>query len=160
MDDTATGLASTKPYLLRAIYEWCVDQRFTPHILVLVDARTQVPRQHVREGQIVLNIGPEAAHQLHMGNDFVTFAARFGGMAHNLSIPVEQVAAIYARENGQGMAFETGGGAEAPAEAPEAGAEADAEEGPAAEEREPEPERPAEQPAKGGGKRPHLVRIK
>jgi len=93
LDDTATGLASTKPYLLRAIYEWCVDQRFTPHILVQVDARTQVPRQHVREGQIVLNIGPEAAHQLHMATirDLRRPLRRHG---HNLSIPVEQVAAI------------------------------------------------------------------
>jgi stringent starvation protein B len=154
LDEASAALASTKPYLLRAIYEWCVDQRFTPYLLVVVDARTQVPRPHVRDGQIVLNIGPEAAHQLHMGNDFITFAARFGGVAHNLSIPVDQVAAIYARENGQGMAFETSGGAEAPIEAPAAESEA----GGTGEERQPAP--PEGEPAKGGGARPHLVRIK
>lgn len=99
---------STKPYLLRAIYEWCVDQSFTPYVAVAADERTVVPRQYVKDGQIVLNIGPEAAHQLSMGNDLLTFAARFSGIAYNLSIPVDCVAAIYARENGHGMAFEVG----------------------------------------------------
>lgn len=98
--------STTKPYLLRALYEWCVDQGFTPYVAVVVDHRTVVPRQYVKDGQIVLNVGPEAVHQLVMGNDMVTCSARFGGVAQNLSIPVEMVAAIYARENGHGMAFE------------------------------------------------------
>ncbi len=97
---------STKPYLLRALYEWCIDQGYTPHIAVLVDAHTRVPPGYAQDGQIVLNLAPEATHQLAMGNDFITFQARFGGVAHPLSIPVGNVIAIYARENGQGMAFE------------------------------------------------------
>jgi len=97
---------STKPYLIRAIYEWCIDQGFTPHIAVLVDERTVVPPGYAREGQIVLNLGPDATNQLLMGNELITFQARFGGAAHALSIPVSNVLAVYARENGHGMAFE------------------------------------------------------
>lgn len=99
-------IPSTKPYLLRAIREWCLDQGYTPYLAVIVDARTRVPREHVNDGQIVLNLGPEATHQLVMGNEFITFSARFNGVAQALSIPIDNVAAIYARENGQGMAFE------------------------------------------------------
>ena len=98
--------ASTKPYLLRAIHEWCVDQGFTPYLNVVVDTHTRVPRQYVKDGQIVLNLGPEATHQLLMGNEIISFTARFSGVAQTLSIPVANVAAIYARENGQGMAFD------------------------------------------------------
>lgn len=97
---------STKPYLLRALYEWCVDNGFTPYVAVVVDTRTQVPRAFVKDNQIVLNLGPEAVQQLVMGNDFITCSARFGGVGQNVSVPIERVAAIYARENGQGMAFE------------------------------------------------------
>ena len=97
---------STKPYLVRAIYEWCIDQGFTPHLAVLVDENTLVPPGYARDGQIVLNIGPDASHQLLMGNERVTFQGRFGGVAHSLSIPLQNVLAVYARENGQGMAFE------------------------------------------------------
>jgi stringent starvation protein B len=97
---------STKPYLLRAIYEWCVDQGYTPYIAVVVDSRTHVPQQYVKDSQIVLNVGPEAVHDLVMGNETVTCAARFGGVAQSLSIPMDNVSAIYARENGHGMAFE------------------------------------------------------
>ena len=99
-------LPSTKPYLLRALWEWCVDNGFTPHLAVQVNGQTMVPREFVREGQIVLNLGPEATNKLQMGNDLIEFQARFGGVARQLSIPVIQVAAIYARENGAGMAFE------------------------------------------------------
>jgi len=99
-------MVSTKPYLIRAIHEWCVDQGFTPYLAVRVDERTRVPVAYVRDGQIVLNVGPEATHQLVMDNEQVTFQARFNGVAHNLLVPVENIAAIYARENGQGMAFE------------------------------------------------------
>jgi len=102
-------LPSTKPYLLRAIWEWCCDNGFTPYIAVQVDARTRVPREFIRDGQIVLNIGPDASNKLQIGNDFVDFQARFGGVARELSVPVEQVSAIYARENGAGMAFEING---------------------------------------------------
>jgi len=97
---------STKPYLLRAIWEWCVDQGFTPYLAALVDGQTRVPPGYARDGQIVLNLSSEATGQLQMANDFITFQARFGGVAHSLVIPVANVIAIYARENGQGMAFE------------------------------------------------------
>jgi stringent starvation protein B len=99
-------LPSTKPYLLRALWEWCVDNGFTPHIAVQVDAFTMVPREFVRDGQIVLNLGPDATNKLQMGNELIEFHARFSGVARQLSIPISQVSAIYARENGAGMAFE------------------------------------------------------
>ncbi len=102
-------LPSTKPYLLRAIWEWCNDSGFTPYIAVQVDARTNVPREFIRDGQIVLNLGPDATNKLQIGNDLIEFQARFGGVARQLSVPVSQVSAIYARENGAGMAFEVGG---------------------------------------------------
>jgi len=97
---------STKPYLLRALYEWCVDNGFTPYLSVVVDAATRVPPEYVRNGEIVLNIGPLAANRLKMTNESIDFSARFGGTARDLSIPVAQVAALYARENGHGMSFE------------------------------------------------------
>ncbi|RJG02298.1 ClpXP protease specificity-enhancing factor [Noviherbaspirillum sedimenti] len=97
---------STKPYLLRAIYEWCTDNGYTPYLAVMVDGRTRVPMQFVKNGEIVLNISFDATSGLRMDNDFVHFNARFGGVARDLVIPVDNVIAIYARENGQGMAFE------------------------------------------------------
>ena len=97
---------STKPYLLRAIWEWCVDQGFTPYLAALVDEHTRIPPGYARDGQIVLNLSPDATGQMQMANDFISFQARFGGAAHSLVIPVANVIAIYARENGQGMAFE------------------------------------------------------
>ena len=100
------NLPSTKPYLLRAIHEWCCDNGFTPYISVFPDDRARVPREFVREGQITLNIGLEATGHLHVGNDEITFQARFGGVARELYVPMDNVAAIYAKENGVGMAFE------------------------------------------------------
>ncbi len=97
---------STKPYLIRAIYEWCVDQGFTPYLAAMVDENTRVPPGTAKDGQIVLNLSPDATHQLDMGNDLIEFQARFGGVAHMLRVPVGNVIAIYARENGHGMAFE------------------------------------------------------
>jgi stringent starvation protein B len=97
---------STKPYLLRAIYEWCTDNGFTPYLAVVVDGKTRVPREFVKNGEIVLNIGFSATSGLKMENDFIVFHARFGGVSREIVVPVENVAAIYARENGQGMAFE------------------------------------------------------
>ncbi len=95
----------TKPYLLRALYEWCTDNGFTPYIAVQVDGSVHVPMEHVRNGEIVLNISFDATNGLRIDNDAVHFKARFGGIARDIYIPVERVAAIYARENGQGMAF-------------------------------------------------------
>ena len=140
-------LPSTKPYLLRAIWEWCCDNGFTPYISVQVDARTKVPREFIRDGQIVLNIGPEASNKLEIGNDFIEFQARFGGVARQLSVPVDQVIAIYSRENGAGMAFEIEGEASL----------ADAE--PAAEVDEVPVDEPPEPPRPEGG-RAKLQRIK
>lgn len=99
-------MVSTKPYLIRAIYEWCADQGYTPYLAVQVDESTRVPREFVRDGQIVLNVSPDATHQMSMGNDEITFQTRFNGASFPVVVPVEAVLAIYARENGQGMAFE------------------------------------------------------
>lgn len=97
---------STKPYLIRALHEWCTDNGYTPYLAVAVDARTVVPREHVQDGQITLNVGTLATNKLVLGNDFIEFQARFGGVSRRISIPVDSVRAIYARETGQGMAFE------------------------------------------------------
>ena len=97
---------STKPYLLRAIYEWCVDSGYTPYVSVVVDPQTRVPMEYVRDGELVLNIGPLATSRLLIGNDVIECTARFSGVARELLIPVNAVAAIYARENGHGMSFE------------------------------------------------------
>lgn len=97
---------STKPYLIRAIYDWCTDQGYTPHISVMVDANTQVPLEHVKNGEIVLNIGALATHRLQITNDMIEFQARFGGVARSIMAPIDNVTSIYARETGQGMVFE------------------------------------------------------
>lgn len=102
----AASAGSTKPYLLRALYEWCTDNGFTPYITVAVDSSTRVPVEFVKDGQIVLNIAFSATSGLKIGNDFLSFAARFGGVARDIVVPIERVAAIYARENSHGMAFE------------------------------------------------------
>lgn len=97
---------STKPYLLRAIYEWCTDSGYTPYLAVKVDAATTVPMEYVKKGEIILNISYGATSGLKMDNDAVTFRARFNGVSRELYIPVNNVLAIYANENGQGMAFD------------------------------------------------------
>jgi stringent starvation protein B len=97
--------SSTRPYLVRALHEWCTDNGFTPYIAVLVDDTVQVPREYVNNGEIVLNISFDATSNLQLGNEFVVFKARFGGVAREISVPIARVIAIYARENGQGMAF-------------------------------------------------------
>ena len=96
---------STRPYLIRALHEWCSDNGFTPHVAVKVDESVQVPREYVNNGEIVLNIGLDATSGLQLGNDFIEFKARFGGQPRDILVPVGRVIAIYARENGQGMAF-------------------------------------------------------
>jgi stringent starvation protein B len=110
---------STKPYLLRAIYEWCTDSGYTPYLAVKVDAATTVPLEYVKKGEIILNISYGATSGLKMDNDAITFRARFNGVSREIYIPVHNVLAIYANENGQGMAFEvTTTAAEMPAPAP------------------------------------------
>jgi stringent starvation protein B len=96
---------STRPYLIRALYEWCTDNGFTPYVAVLVDDTVQVPREYVKNGEIVLNISYDATSSLKLGNEFIEFKARFAGTAREIMVPVNRVIAIYARENGQGMAF-------------------------------------------------------
>ena len=97
--------SSTRPYLIRALYEMCTDNGFTPYVAVLVDETVHVPREYVKNGEIVLNISYDATSSLKLGNDFIEFKARFAGSAREIMVPVNRVIAIYARENGQGMAF-------------------------------------------------------
>jgi stringent starvation protein B len=96
---------STRPYLIRALYDWCTDNGLTPYVAVLVDDTVQVPREYVKNGEIVLNISFDATSSLKLGNEFIEFKARFAGSAREIMVPVNRVIAIYARENGQGMAF-------------------------------------------------------
>ena len=98
-------LPSTRPYLIRALYEWCTENGFTPYVAVKVDPSVQVPREYVQNGEIVLNVSMDATSALKLGNEFIEFKARFGGKARDIMVPVGRVMAIYARENGQGMAF-------------------------------------------------------
>ena len=104
---------STKPYLIRAIHEWCSDSGLTPYLSVQVNAATRVPAEHVKNGEIVLNVSYDATHRLTIGNDLIQFSARFAGVSRECSIPVDAVTGIFARENGQGLFFPR----EAPAEA-------------------------------------------
>jgi len=161
---------STKPYLLRAIYEWCTDNGYTPYLAAMVDGETQVPMEFVKNGEIVLNISFSATSGLKMDNDFIHFHARFAGVSREIFVPVDNVAAIYARENGQGMAFEVTRkpereapsapppSAPAPSETPTLTAvptpQADTENKPDS-----PPDDTPDPPKKGGG-RPTLTRIK
>ncbi len=96
---------STKPYLVRAIYEWCADSGFTPYLAVAVDQRARVPMEFVKDGEIVLNISAGATRNLQMGNDMIEFSARFSGTPRQIQVPLANVIGIYASENGQGLAF-------------------------------------------------------
>jgi len=110
---------STRPYLIRALYDWCTDNGLTPYVAVQVDDSVQVPREYVKNGEIVLNISFDATSSLKLGNEFIEFKARFAGTAREIMVPVNRVIAIYARENGQGMAFPVPApGAEAPRPSP------------------------------------------
>jgi stringent starvation protein B len=101
-----SALTSTKPYMIRAIHEWCVDNQLTPHLLVAVNKETKVPMAYVKDGEIVLNLNYSATKDLHFTNDAVTFSARFSGVSNNLYVPTSAIKGIFARENGQGMFFE------------------------------------------------------
>lgn len=98
--------ASTKPYLVRAIYEWCVAEQFTPYLLVKVDQNTLAPRAFIKDGKILLNLSPESIKDLLMGDEAITFTARFNGAPENLYLPISAVEGIYAKENGEGLFFE------------------------------------------------------
>ena len=156
------GEIPTKPYLLRALYEWCVDNGYTPHLAVKVDAQTRVPPEHVRNGEITLNVSPGAVHKLQMGNDLIEFSARFAGAARQLSVPVANVYALYARETGHGMTFDI----DPPKPAAQARAESDSASQPSAllpaAKKDAAPSEPGEPPKPTGprGGRPALRRIK
>jgi stringent starvation protein B len=148
----------TKPYLLRALYEWCVDNGYTPHLAVKVDSRSQVPSEYVRNGEITLNISPSAVHKLQMGNELVEFSARFAGVARQISVPVAGVYALYARETGQGMNFEV----DATKPPVQSAAEKETGPGPSNEAGAPlpPPTTPTTEPTKPTGGKPQLRRIK
>ncbi len=156
---------STRPYLIRALHDWCTDNGFTPYIAVFVDASVQVPAEYVKNDEIVLNIGFDATSGLELGNQSIVFKARFGGRARDIAVPVDHVVAIYARENGQGMAFAApASGSPEPASSTAAGP-ADAAPGlrlarpvePDRPDAEPQPDMPPEDPPPN---RPTLKRIK
>ena len=166
-------LPSTRPYLIRAMHQWCEDNGFTAYLAVAVDASVRVPRQHVVDGEIVLNASVDATGSLLLGNDLIEFKARFGGVPQDISIPVGRVHAIYARENGQGMAFPIDGGAALGSSSPEelavpvldasvglslvepgGSTECDVHQGGGSQ------QPPSNSPKNGGGKRPTLTRIK
>jgi len=144
MSDT-TSPTSTKPYLVRAIHEWCTDNGLTPYLAVSVTDGVQVPKEHVRNGEIVLNIGLLATDRLMLKNDVISFQARFSGRVQEIIVPIDQVVAIYAKETGNGMAFEVNKDLALVAELV---AESDDE---------PPPPEPPKVPAAG---RPRLTRVK
>ena len=119
----ALDSTSTRPYLIRALYDWCTDNGFTPYVAVSVDDTVQVPREYVKNNEIVLNISFDATSSLKLGNDFIEFKARFAGSAREIMVPISHVIAIYARENGQGMAFPMGALATAAAPGSEPGSD-------------------------------------
>ncbi len=166
---SASGTTSTRPYLIRALYEWCTDNGLTPYVAVRVDDTVRVPREYVKDGEIVLNISMDATSALKLGNDYIEFKARFAGVARDIMVPLNRVMAIYARESGQGMAFpldeeeqasgpmtDEAGAAAAEPETPSAPVPMLSSVEPARSEGgdEPEPPRP------GGAGRPALKRIK
>ena len=159
--------SSTRPYLIRALHEWCTDNGFTPYVAVFVTEGVKVPMEYVKNNEIVLNVGFEATSGLSLGNEFLEFKARFGGVPREIAVPIDHVVAIYARENGQGMAFpvpnaQSIAAAPEPARvglrlAPQAGAaepETQSADGVAIDNPPPEPPPPA------AGGRPSLKRIK
>lgn len=142
-----------KPYLIRALHEWCTDNGYTPYIVVTVDKNTIVPPAHIQDGQITLNISTLATNRLVLGNEYIEFQTRFGGVTEQIYVPVAAVSAIYARETGAGMGFEVQPYEppqrdESSADAPDHGAGADS---------------PPDTPSDGGdgeSKRPHLTIVK
>jgi len=147
---------TTKPYLLRALYEWCVDNGYTPHLAVKVDSKTQVPSEYVKNGEITLNVSPSAVHKLQIGNELIEFSARFAGVARQISVPIANVYAVYARETGHGMTFDVDATKSATQTVTEAGPAAPRD-APASL---PAPAASNEPPKKPGGGKPTLRRVK
>jgi stringent starvation protein B len=156
--------SSTRPYLLRALHDWCTDNGFTPYIAVHVGPGVRVPMEYVKNNEIVLNVGFEATSGLKLGNEFIEFKARFGGTSREITVPIDHVVAIYARENGQGMAFPrpTGGTGQAqPAAATPPGLRlASTDAAPAVAQDDAAPPTPDEPPDEPPPTRPALKRIK
>ena len=167
----ALDSTSTRPYLIRALYDWCSDNGLTPYVAVMVDDTVQVPREYVKNGEIVLNISMDATSSLKLGNEFIEFKARFGGVARDIHVPINRVLAIYARENGQGMAFPVATGPAVDAASgptplsrvPAAGS-TDSEASPVQLVPAPQPadtdDSPPPRPSSGGAVRPSLKRVK
>jgi stringent starvation protein B len=157
---------STKPYLVRALFEWCNDSGYTPYVTVTVGEGVQVPAEYVRDGEIVLNVSPLATNRLTIGNDVLEFQARFGGVAREVRVPIAFVRAIYARETGQGMAFEATPPALSEGNVPPRALPAPASVAPPAQPLRilpvPDGEVPPPEPPAGGspGERPRLTRVK
>jgi stringent starvation protein B len=145
---------SQKPYILRALFEWCVDNGYTPYVAVKVDSRTQVPAEYVKNGEIVLNISPNAVHKLQMGNEMVEFSTRFSGVARQISLPVGAIYALYARETGHGMSFDVDGAK------PMVQAKGESEAAPTSAKPPTALPAPSTDPKKPGGGKPTLRRIK
>ena len=156
--------SSTKPYLVRAIHEWCTDNGLTPYLAVSVTEGVRVPIEHVRNGEIVLNVGTLATDKLMIQNHEISFQARFSGRVHQILVPMENVVAIYAKETGNGMAFEV---PKSPAETEPRLASVDSvadqqsdsdKTGPGAQDARQPPS--SEPPPKPSGGRPKLTRVK
>ena len=111
-----TAEISTKPYLIRAIYEWCADCGYTPYLSVVVTGECRVPTEFVKNNEIVLNVSPSATRNIKIDNDRVHFSARFNGVSREVSVPIAAVAGIFARENGEGLLFKVESETPAPAE--------------------------------------------
>jgi stringent starvation protein B len=165
---------STRPYLVRALHEWCTDNGYAPHIAVRVDGSVKVPMEYVRNDEIVLNVSFDATNGLRLGNDFIEFKARFGGVPRDVMVPVTHVVAIYARENGQGMAFPPPEGPATPEDATPGPLSSESAEQPTEDrvsglrpvptpvalvDGDHEPEPPTDGPGRGSG-RPQLKRVK
>ena len=180
LQSTGSAGSSTRPYLIRALHDWCTDNGYTPYLAVYVDRSVQVPVEYVKNHEIVLNVSFDATSGLQLGNEYIEFRARFGGVPRDIVVPVDHVIAIYARENGQGMAFpvptEAGveAGEEADDTAPDAEGAAPAEAGPPGLKLAPSPtqepgapapsvtdeDAPPEPPQPPSGPRPSLKRVK
>ncbi|MFM2120033.1 MAG: hypothetical protein RL722_1501 [Pseudomonadota bacterium] len=152
--------SSTRPYLIRALHDWCTDNGFTPYLAVFVDETVQVPREYVKNHEIVLNVGFDATSGLRLGNDYIEFKARFGGVARDIVVPVDHVIAIYARENGQGMAFPAPSEGSAPTVAPAAAPAPTGLRLASSEEPPPDDPPPSAPMPEGGPGRPSLKRVK
>ena len=167
MSTNVMEASSTRPYMIRALHEWCTDNGLTPYLAVRVDGSVQVPKEFVKDGEIVLNTSYDATGGLQLGNDFIAFKARFGGKPRDIMVPVGRVMAIYARETGEGMAFpmvEAAQGSDAPAAAAQP-APAQAADGPVmqlvqAEAASTDDDDAPRTPPPAGGARPALKRVK